>query len=59
MKQRFCILAFWILYRRISEDLARQCSELSELLTDAIDIRANRVKWGIIVEDMVDALESA
>jgi len=59
MKQRFCVLAFWILYRRISEDLTKQCSELSELLTDSIEIRANRVKWGIIVEDMIEALETA
>ena len=59
MQQRFCVLAFWILYRRISEDLARQCLELSELLSEAIEIRANRVKWGVIVGDMVEALESA
>ena len=56
MKQRFCVIAFWILHRRISEDLTKQCSELSELLAEAIDIRANRVKWGAIVEDMIYVL---
>jgi hypothetical protein len=59
MSQRFCILAFWILYRRISEDLVEQCSELSELLTNALDIPSNRRKWGEIVEDMIESLDAA
>ena len=59
MSQRFCIIAFWILYRRISEDLVKQCLELSELLTSSLDIPSNRRRWGEIVEEMIESLEAA
>jgi len=59
MKQRFCIIAFWILYRRISGRLSEQSKELSELLTSALDVPSNRRKWGKIVDEVIECLEAA
>jgi len=59
MSDRFTLLAYWITYNREMESLSKELETLKDDLEEAMEVRANREKWGVMVEEMIETLENA
>ena len=58
MGSRFCSLAYWITYNRLSNAISEQASELIDELEDQAEDEKVRVLWGVIIDETIEILET-